>query len=124
MKAGLARTRLTLRPGEAIRTPRLLLLFCQGDRWRGQNLLRQFILAQHRPRLAGQPLVGERGQLGGETERLSRRLQAVERHAPQIRPRIDALVRAGASLQEHALAPGQAKTRLASVPSIAQKAGR
>jgi alpha-galactosidase len=57
MKAGLARTHLTLHPGEAIRTPRMLLLFYQGDRWRGQNLLRQFILAHHRPMLAGQPLV-------------------------------------------------------------------
>ena len=26
-----------------------LLLFYQGDRWRGQNLLRQFLLAHHRP---------------------------------------------------------------------------
>lgn len=57
MKAGLARTRLTLQPGEAIRTPRMLLLFYEGDQWRGQNLLRQFILAHHRPRLAGRPLV-------------------------------------------------------------------
>jgi len=57
MKAGLARTRLALQPGEAIRTPRMLLLFYEGDRWRGQNLLRQFILAHHRPRVAGQPLV-------------------------------------------------------------------
>lgn len=57
MKAGLAHTHLTLHPGETMRTPRVLLLFYEGDRWRGQNLLRQFILAHHRPRLAGQPLV-------------------------------------------------------------------
>ena len=57
LKAGLARTHLRLLPGETIRTPRILLLFYQGDRWRGQNLLRQFILAHHRPLRGGQPLV-------------------------------------------------------------------
>ena len=57
LKAGLARTRVTLQPGEEIRTPRILLLFYQGDRWRGQNLLRQFILAHHRPQPGGKPLV-------------------------------------------------------------------
>lgn len=57
MKAGLARTHLVLHPGESIRTPRMLLLFYEGDRWRGQNLLRQFVLAHHRPQRAGQPLV-------------------------------------------------------------------
>lgn len=57
LKAGLARTHLRLLPGETIRTPRILLLFYQGDRWRGQNLLRQFILTHHRPLRGGQPLV-------------------------------------------------------------------
>jgi len=57
LKAGLDRTRLVLHPGEGIRTPRMLLLFYQGDRWQGQNLLRQFILAHHRPAKNGQPLV-------------------------------------------------------------------
>ena len=57
LKAGLARTHLRLFPGEAIRTPRILLLFYQGDHWRGQNLLRQFILAHHRPQRRGQPLL-------------------------------------------------------------------
>ena len=57
LKAGMARTRLVLHPGEEIRTPRMLLLFYQGDRWRGQNLLRQFLLAHHRPQPNGKPLV-------------------------------------------------------------------
>jgi alpha-galactosidase len=56
-KAGMARTHLKLHPGETIRTPRVLLLFYQGERWRGQNLLRQFILAHHRPKRNGEPLV-------------------------------------------------------------------
>lgn len=57
MKAGLARTHLVLHPGESIRTPRMLLLFYEGDQWRGQNLLRQFILAHHRPKPAGKPMI-------------------------------------------------------------------
>lgn len=57
LRAGLDRTHLVLYPGETIRTPRMLLLFYQGNRWQGQNLLRQFILAHHRPQLAGKPLV-------------------------------------------------------------------
>ena len=57
MKAGLDRTLLVLRPGESIRTPRMLLLFYEGGRWEGQNLLRQFVLAHHRPRPLGKPLV-------------------------------------------------------------------
>ena len=57
VKIGQARTHLVLHPGEEIRTPRMLLLFYEGDRWRGQNLLRRFLLAHHRPQRDGQPLV-------------------------------------------------------------------
>ena len=57
MKAGLEKTHLVLHPGETIRTPRMLMLFYEGDRWRGQNLLRQFLLTHHRPQVAGQPLI-------------------------------------------------------------------
>ena len=58
LKCGMARTHLLLHPGEQIRTPRMLLLFYEGDRWRGQNLLRQFLLVHHRPKRNGQPLIG------------------------------------------------------------------
>lgn len=57
LKTGLAHTRLVLYPGETIRTPRVLFLFYEGDRWRGQNLLRRFLLTHHRPKRSGQPLV-------------------------------------------------------------------
>ncbi len=57
LTAGMARTHLVLHPGEQIRTPRLLVLCYLGDRWRGQNLLRQFLLAHHRPQRDGKPLV-------------------------------------------------------------------
>lgn len=55
--AGMRKTSLVLRPGEEIRTPRILTLFYRGDRWRGQNLLRRFILAHHRPLKNGKPLI-------------------------------------------------------------------
>ena len=52
----MALTHLKLHPGEEIRTPKILMLFWQGERSRGQNLLRQFILAHHRPLSDGKPL--------------------------------------------------------------------
>jgi alpha-galactosidase len=57
VRAGMAQTSLVLHPGEEIRTPRMLALFYQGDQWRGQNLLRQFLLAHHRPQRNGRPMI-------------------------------------------------------------------
>ena len=57
IKAGMTKTHLLLHPGEKIRSPRMLVLPYRGDRWHGQNLLRRFILAHHRPKLNGKPLV-------------------------------------------------------------------
>jgi alpha-galactosidase len=56
VKAGMALTHLRLHPGEEIRTPRILMLFWRGERTRGHNLLRQFILAHHRPVADGKTL--------------------------------------------------------------------
>lgn len=54
VQAGMERTRLRLMPGESFRTPRIVLLFWQGgDRLRGHNLLRSFIIAHHAPRPGG-----------------------------------------------------------------------
>jgi len=53
--AGMERTHLRLRPGEKIRTPRILLLEWTGDDMEvGNNLLRQLLLAHYLPRLGGQ----------------------------------------------------------------------
>jgi alpha-galactosidase len=43
------------------------LLFWEGDRWRGQNMLRRFILKHHRPAPGGRPLVAPlcNGNWGG-----------------------------------------------------------
>jgi alpha-galactosidase len=56
VNAGMAATHLVLHPGEEIRTPSMLALFYEGNQWRGQNLLRQFILAHHRPQKDGKPM--------------------------------------------------------------------
>ena len=57
VQAGMERTHLKLHPGEEIRTPRILLLFWQGDRTRGHNLWRRLILAHYTPCPNGQLLV-------------------------------------------------------------------
>jgi alpha-galactosidase len=57
VQAGMRNTHLKLHPGETIRTPRMLVLFYEGDRWRGQNLFRQFMLQHHRPQQNGKPLI-------------------------------------------------------------------
>ncbi len=56
LKAGMERMELSLRPEEEIRTPRICLLFWEGeDRMVGHNLFRRFILAHHSPRINGRP---------------------------------------------------------------------
>ena len=60
--AGMRRTHLKLHPGEAIRTPRILLIFwksesaADGADLLGNNLLRRFLLAHKTPRRNGQPV--------------------------------------------------------------------
>lgn len=57
LTAGMERTHLVLYPGEEIRTPRILLLFWQGDdRMTGHNLLRKFILKHHTLQKGGKPV--------------------------------------------------------------------
>ena len=58
VRAGMDHTCLKLHPGEEIRTPRILMVFWKGDRMRGHNLLRRFILKHHRPKADGKPVVG------------------------------------------------------------------
>jgi len=67
VRAGMDHTRFVLHPGEEVRTPRILVLAWSGDRWRGHNLLRRFVLQHHRPRVNGRPLVGPlcNGNWGG-----------------------------------------------------------
>jgi alpha-galactosidase len=53
VQAGMQRTHFKLLPGEEVRSPRILLLFWEGDALRGHALLRQLILAQYAPRRDG-----------------------------------------------------------------------
>jgi len=53
--AGMERTHLRLHPGETIRTPRILVLSWEGnDAEKGNNLLRQILLAHYLPRIDGE----------------------------------------------------------------------
>jgi alpha-galactosidase len=57
IQAGMAKTHLKLHPSEEIRTPRIMMLFWKGEHFRGNNLLRRFLLSHHRPKPNNQPLV-------------------------------------------------------------------
>ena len=58
VRAGQELTHLVLHPGEEIRTPRMVLLFWDGDPQASHNTLRRFILAHHTPRPNGELLRG------------------------------------------------------------------
>ncbi len=54
VQAGMEKTYLRLYPGETIRSPRILLVFWKGDdSLRGNNLLRQVLMAHYLPRREG-----------------------------------------------------------------------
>jgi alpha-galactosidase len=54
LKSGMEKMQLTLYPGEEIRTPKICLLFWQGDdRMTGHNQFRQFILTHHSRKING-----------------------------------------------------------------------
>lgn len=57
VRAGMEHTHLRLYQNEEIRTPRIMLLFWQGDDFaQSQNLLRRFLIAHHIPKIAGKPV--------------------------------------------------------------------
>jgi alpha-galactosidase len=58
VRAKMDSTHLYLKPGERIRSPRMLLLFWRGDRDHGHNLWRQLILRHYSPTLGGKPFAG------------------------------------------------------------------
>ncbi len=84
LRAGMAHTRFRLQPGESVRTPRILLLAWAGEPISGHNGLRRLILAHHRPRPGGQPLVAPlcNGNWGGTPAAVHLdNLRQIERHA-------------------------------------------
>ncbi|MGA2035549.1 MAG: alpha-galactosidase [Thermoguttaceae bacterium] len=56
LRAGMELTHLRLRPGEAIRTPRIMLLRWSGDRIDAHNTFRRLLLAHYLPKLDGRPV--------------------------------------------------------------------
>ena len=54
ISAGMEHLGLKLRQGEAIRSPRILLLYWMGEPIHAHNVFRQFILGFHSPRIDGQ----------------------------------------------------------------------
>jgi len=56
LRAGMEGLRLVLRPGESIRTPRILLLHWRGQPLDGQNQLRRLLLRHVIPQYAGRPV--------------------------------------------------------------------
>jgi hypothetical protein len=89
-----ATTHLFLRPGESIRTPRMLALFWQGDRMRGNNLLRRLLLAHRRFKPNGRPLILPVliGSWGGSpaTDHMKTIRRIIDRDLPIDPYRIDA----------------------------------
>lgn len=56
LKAGMELTHLVLHPGEAIRSPRILLFPWSGDRTDAHNQFRRLLLAHYLPKLDGKPV--------------------------------------------------------------------
>lgn len=56
IRAGMPRTDFYLKPGEHVRTPRILVMCWQGDKARSYNLLRRHLIVHHIPKdKAGEP---------------------------------------------------------------------
>ena len=73
IQTGMQYLHAKLYPGESIRTPRMLLLFWDGeDMLRGHNLFRQLVLAHYNPRIDGRllipPIASSVADLNGYTE--------------------------------------------------------
>jgi len=57
VSAGMELVHLKLHPGEEIRTPRVSLLFWEGEDYlSSQNLFRKFLIAHHIPKIKGKPV--------------------------------------------------------------------
>lgn len=56
LKAGMERLRLSLRPGESVRSPSILMMYHTGDRAKGWNSWRRLMLKHFTPRAAGKPI--------------------------------------------------------------------
>ena len=55
VQAGMKETQFLLRPGEKVRTPRILVALWEGKRLHGQNMFRQLLYNHYVPLLFGEP---------------------------------------------------------------------
>ncbi len=60
LRGGMERTHLLLHPGEAIRSPRILLMAWQGDRTAAHNRFRRLMLFHYTPKERSRPLAAAR----------------------------------------------------------------
>jgi alpha-galactosidase len=81
VRAGMERTRVSLHPGEAIRTPLVLLLPWEGDPVDAHNMLRRHVLRHHAPHYDGQPVVLPLSHAGWGGMKTKTALDLVERTA-------------------------------------------
>ncbi len=56
LQSGMELTHLRLRPGEAIRTPRIMLMYWSGNRIDAHNRFRRLLMAHYQPKLDGKPI--------------------------------------------------------------------
>ncbi|MFZ2657338.1 MAG: glycoside hydrolase family 36 protein [Victivallales bacterium] len=56
VSAGMEHLEAKLKPGESLRSPRILVQYWSGTPMHGQNIFRKFILATHVPRSKGKPV--------------------------------------------------------------------
>ncbi len=55
--AGMEHLETMLKPGESIRSPRVLIQYWQGEPMHGQNVFRKFLLTRHVPQVDGKPVM-------------------------------------------------------------------
>jgi alpha-galactosidase len=78
VSAGMESTHLSLRPGEEIRTPEILLLPWVGDDIDAHNVLRKHILKYHTPQYDGKPVVLPVSHLGWGGMKTSTSLKLID----------------------------------------------
>jgi alpha-galactosidase len=78
LSAGMQDTHLSLKPGEQIRTPLILLQPWQGDDINAHNILRRHVLKYHTPQYDGEPVVVPISHLGWGGMKTSTSLKLID----------------------------------------------
>ena len=78
VSAGMEKTHLSLRPGEQIRTPLILLLPWSGDGIDAHNVLRRHVPKYHAPQYDGKPVVLPISHVGWGVMKTATSLRLIE----------------------------------------------